>query len=99
MALRVGNPLPPELAADALAQGNLSVEQQVEIIEGLQHASDSATARRVDRVADTDDKLAVMRVLAPLADAVGEADYAGDLKDRISASEEARHGLRLDESA
>ncbi len=98
MALRVGNPLPPELAADALAQGNLSVEQEVEIIEGLQHASDSATALRVGRVADTDDKLAVMRVLAPLADSVGEADYAGDLKDRISASEEARHGLRLDES-
>ncbi len=99
MALRVGNPLPPELAAEALAQGNLSVEQEVEIIEGLQHASDPATALQVGRLADTDDKLAVMRALAPLADAVGDEDYAENLKDRISASEEARHGLRLDESA
>ncbi len=99
MALRVGNALPPELAAEALAHGNLSVEQEVEIIEGLEHASDPATALRVGRVADRDDRLAVMRALAPLADAVGDSEYAQELEDRISASEEARRGLRLDESA
>ena len=98
MALRVGNVLPPELAAEALAQGNLSVEQEVEIIEGLRQAGDPATALQVGRVADTGDKLALMRVLAPLADSVGDTDYAEDLKNRIDASEEARRGLRLDES-
>ena len=99
MALRVGNPLPPELAAETLAQGRLSVEQQVEVIEGLQRANDSATALAVGRVADTDNKLRVMRVLAQLADAVGDADYADDLKHRISAAAQARRDLRLDESA
>ncbi len=99
MALRVGNALPPELAAEALAQGNLSVEQEVEIIEGLERASDPATALRVGRVADKDDKLAVMRVLFPLADAAGDGDYAEELKNRINASEDARRSLRLEDSA
>ena len=99
MSLRVGNALPPELAAEALAQGNLSVEQEVEVIEGLRDANDAATALTVGRVADNDDKLAVMRVLAPLADAAGDNDYAGDLEDRINAAEESRRDLRLDGSA
>ena len=99
MALRVGNAMPPELAAEALAQGNLGVEQEVEIIEGLRRANDPATVLQVGRVADRADKLAVMRVLAPLADSVGDSDYAEELKDRIDASEEARRDLRLDESA
>ena len=99
MSLRVGNALPPELAAEALAQGNLSVEQEVEVIEGLRDANDPATALTVGRVADNNDKLAVMRVLAPLADAAGDSDYAEDLEDRIAVAEEARHDLRLDGSA
>ncbi|MCY3839159.1 MAG: tetratricopeptide repeat protein, partial [Gammaproteobacteria bacterium] len=99
MALRVGNALPPDLAADALAQGNLRVEQEVELIEGLQRANDAATALRVGRGADRGDKLAVMRVLAPLADAVGDADYVTSLENRIDAAEQARRGLGLDESA
>ena len=99
MALRVGNALPPDLAAEALAQGNLRVEQEVELIEGLQRASDAATALRVGRGADKGDKLALMRVLAPLADAVGDADYFASLENRIDAAEQARRGLGLDESA
>ena len=96
MSLRVGNALPPELAAEALAQGNLSVEQEVEVIEGLRDANDAATALTVGRVADNDDKLTVMRVLAPLADDAGDSDYAADLHKRINAAEEARRDLRLD---
>ena len=99
MALRVGNVLPPELAAEALAQGGLNVEQQVDIIEGLHRGNDPATALTIGRAADTPDKLAVMRVLLILADAVGDMDYIDDLQHRINASEEARRSLRLDESA
>ena len=99
MALRVGNALPPDLAAEALAQGNLRVEQEVEVIEGLQRANDAATALRVGRGADRGDKLALMRVLAPLADAAGDADYVTSLENRIDAAEQARRGLGLDESA
>ena len=99
MALRVGNTLPPELAAEALAQGNLSVEQEVELIEGLKQANDPATALQAGRAADKGDKLTVMRTLAPLADAVGDTDYAASLQQRINAAEEARRGLGLDESA
>ncbi|MDE0191559.1 MAG: hypothetical protein OXQ90_09400, partial [Gammaproteobacteria bacterium] len=99
MALRVGNALPPDLAAEALAQGNLRVEQEVEVIEGLQRANDAATALRVGRGADRGDKLTLMRVLAPLADAVGDADYVTSLENRIDAAEQARRGLGLDESA
>ncbi|MDE0419813.1 MAG: tetratricopeptide repeat protein [Gammaproteobacteria bacterium] len=99
MALRVGNALPPDLAAEVLAQGNLRVEQEVELIEGLQRANDAATALRVGRGADRGDKLALMRVLAPLAEAVGDADYVASLENRIDAAEQARRGLGLDESA
>ena len=99
MALRVGNTLPPELAAEALAQGNLSVEQEGELIEGLKLANDPATALQAGRAADKGDKLTVMRTLAPLADAVGDTDYAASLQQRINAAEEARRGLGLDESA
>ena len=99
MALRVGNALPPELAAETLAQGNLSVEQEVELIEGLKQANDPATALQAGRAADKGDKLTVMRTLAPLADAVGDTDYAASLQQRINAAEEARRGLGLDESA
>ena len=99
MALRVGNALPPDLAAEALAQGNLRLEQEVELIEGLQRANDPATALRVGRRADRGDKLALMRVLAPLALAAGDADYVTSLENRIDAAEQARRGLGLDESA
>ncbi|MYF30795.1 MAG: tetratricopeptide repeat protein [Gammaproteobacteria bacterium] len=99
MALRVGNALPPGLAAEALAQGNLRVEQEVELIEGLRRANDAATALRVGRGADKGNKLALMRVLAALADAAGDADYVASLENRIDAAEQARRGLGLDESA
>ncbi len=99
MALRVGNTLPPDLAAEALAQGNLRVEQEVELIEGLERANDAATALRVGREADRGDKLALMRVLAPLAVAAGDVDYVASLETRIDAAERARRGLGLDESA
>ena len=99
MSLRVGNALPPDLAANALAKGNLSVEQEVEVIEGVRHANDPATALATGRIADNDDKLAVMRVLAPLADDAGDSDYVADLNNRINAAEEARRDLGLDESA
>ena len=99
MALRVGNALPPDLAAEALVQGNLRVEQEVELIEGLQRANDAATALRVGRGADKGDKLALMRVLAPLAVAAGDTDYVTSLEVRINAAEQARRGLGLDESA
>ena len=99
MSLRVGNALPPELAAEALAKGDLSVEQEVEVIKGVRAANDPATALATSRIADNDDKLAVMRVLAPLADDAGDSDYVADLNNRINAAEEARRDLRLDESA
>ena len=98
MALRVGNTLPPELAAEVLAQGNLSVEQEVELIEGLKRTNDPATALSTGRAADKGDKLTLMRALAPLADAVGDTDYRASLQQRISAAEQARRGLGLDES-
>ena len=99
MSLRVGNALPPELAAEALAKGDLSVEQEVEVIQGVRDANDPATALATGRIADSDDKLAVMRVLAPLADDAGDSDYVADLNNRINAAEEARRELRLDGSA
>ena len=94
LSLRIGNALPPAVAAEALAKGNLSVEQEVEVIEGVRDANDAATALRVGRVADNQDKLAVMRVLAPLADAAGDSDYAADLAARIAAAEQAHRDLR-----
>ena len=98
MALHVGNALPPELAAEALALGNLRADQEVALLEALAGANGPDTALKAGRTADKGDRLAVMRVLAPLAEAAGDAAYAASLQRRIDAAEQARRRLGLDES-
>ena len=97
MALRLGNVLPVDLAAEVLGQGTLTVDQEVEVLEGLQRDHDPATVlavgREVPRVAE---KLPLMRLLRSLADAAGDSAYAAALAPRIDTAEEARRNLRLE---
>ena len=97
MALRLGNVLPVDLAAEVLGQGVLTVDQEVEVLEGLQRDHDPATVlavgREVPRVAE---KLPLMRLLRSLADTAGDSAYAATLAPRIDTAEEARRNLRLE---
>ena len=97
MALRVGNVLPVDLAAEVLGQGTLTVDQEAEVLNGLQRDHDPATVlavgREVPRVAE---KLPLMRLLRSLADAAGDSAYAAALAPRIDTAEEARRNLRLE---
>ncbi len=96
MALRLGNVLPVDLAAEVLAQGTLAVDQEVEVLEGLQRDHDAATVLDVGRDAPgAGQKLHLMRLLRSLADAAGDSAYAADLARRIDAAEEARQNLRI----
>ena len=97
MALRLGNVLPVDLAAEVLGQGTLTVDQEVEVLEGLQGDHDPATVLAVGReVPRAAQKLPLMRLLRSLADAAGDSAYAENLRQRIETAEEARRNLRLD---
>ena len=96
MALHVGNALPTELATQALASGTLTIEQEAEVLEGIQRTNDPAAVLEVGRVADKGDgKLTLLALLSPLAQSVGDGDYAEDLGNRLRAEEDARSQLRL----
>ena len=97
IALRSGNVLPPDLAREVLGQGTLTVDQEVEILEGLRRDHAPATVLEIGRdVPDAVQKLPLMRVLRSLADAAGNGAYAADLARRIDTAEEARRNLRLE---
>ena len=96
MALRLGNVLPVDLAAEVLAQGTLAVDQEVEVLQGLQRDHDAATVLDVGRHAPgAGQKLPLTRLLRSFADAAGDTAYAADLAGRIDAAEEAKQNLRI----
>ncbi len=97
MALRLGNVLPVDLAAEVLAQGMLTVDQEVEILAGLQRDHDPATVLDVGRDAPgAGQKLPLMRLLRSLVDAAGDRAYSEDLARQIDSAEEAKRNLRLE---
>ena len=97
MALRLGNVLPVDLAAEVLAQGTLTADQEVEVLEGLRRDHDPATVLDVGRDAPgAGQKLPLMRLLRSLADAASDRAYAEDLARRINTAEEARRNLGLE---
>lgn len=49
IALRLGNVLPVDLAGEVLAQGTLTVDQEVEILEGLRRDHDPVTVLEIGR--------------------------------------------------
>ena len=99
MALRLGNVLPVDLAGEVLAQGTLTMDQEVEVLEGLQRDHNAASVLAVGRgAANVERKLPVMRLLLSLANTAGDGAYAEDLRRRIGTVEEARRGLGLDDS-
>ena len=92
----MGNALPTELATQALASGTLTIDQEVEVLEGIQLNNDPAAVLEVGRVADVgDDKLTLLALLSPVAQSVGDGDYAEDLGNRLRPEEDARTQLRL----
>ncbi len=90
-ALHIGVALPSELTREILAQGGLTVEQEVSLIAALAESGDTETALEVGRSADYGTgKLSLMQKLKPLAEAAGDEEYATDLQRRINAAEAAK---------
>lgn len=92
MSLRLGSPLPADLAVAAVSTGTLSVHQEVGLVRELA-ASDASGALRTGRAADHGAKLELMRELRPLALAADEPEYAADLATRIELAEAAYREL------
>ncbi|MCY3623773.1 MAG: hypothetical protein OXH68_18955 [Gammaproteobacteria bacterium] len=92
LALKIGTPLPVELAVEVAAGGTLSARQEAGLVREL-GGEDAAGALRAGRAADRGDKLPLMRELHPLALAADEADYAENLAERIELAEAAYREL------
>ena len=92
MSLRLGSPLPADLAVAVVSTGALSVRQEVDLVRKLAE-TDAAAALRTGRAADRGDKLDLMRELHPLALAANDRAYATDLLARLEAAEAAYREL------
>ena len=95
MAVLLGVTLPTELAREALDQGVLTLDGEVETLRRLAVNHDAATTLAVGRLADIGGKLALMQFLAPLAERVGDQAYSDDLERRIGIAENARLDLGI----
>ena len=96
MGVRLGAALPREIAKEALAQGVLTMADEIEMLRQLAATHDAATMLAIGRLADTGDKLALMQFLLPLAETTGDGDHAADLKRRIQIAENARDELGIE---
>ena len=96
MGVRLGATLPREVATEALAQGVLTMADEIEMLRQLAATHDAATTLAIGRLADTGDKLALMQFLLPLAESTGDGDYAGDLTRRIQIAKTARDELGME---
>ncbi|MDE0039938.1 MAG: hypothetical protein OXU77_20625 [Gammaproteobacteria bacterium] len=74
MAVLLELTLPTELAREALDQGILTVDSEVETLRRLATNHDTRTTLAAGRLADTGGKLALMHFLAPLAERVGDQE-------------------------
>ncbi len=92
LALRVGSPLPADLAVAVAAGGTLTARQEADLVRELAD-DDLVGALRAGRAADRGDKLALMRELRTVALAVDDTAYAADLATRIELSEAAYREL------
>ena len=92
LALRVGSPLPADLAVAVAAGGTLTARQEADLVRELAD-DDPIGALRAGRAADRGDKLALLRELRTVALAVDDTAYAADLATRIELSEAAYREL------
>lgn len=96
LAVHLDTALPTQLAEEALKQGVLTVDGEIETLRQLSLSHDAATTLAVGRLADTGGKLALMQLLVPLAESNGDLDYVEDLKRRIGVAENARDELGIE---
>jgi hypothetical protein len=92
LALRVGSPLPADLAVAVAAGGTLTARQEADLVRALAD-DDPIGALRAGRAADRGDKLALMRELHAVALTVEDTAYAADLATRIELSDAAYRKL------
>jgi len=92
LALRVGSPLPPDLAVATVASGKLTAAQEAGLVRELAEAGDVAGALRVGRAADQGGKLELLRELHPIA-SENDTVYAEDLANRLEVAEAAYREL------
>ena len=92
MSLRLGSPLPADLAVAVVSTGTLSARQEASLVRELA-ANDPTGALRAGRAADHGDKLELMRELRPLALAANDMAYAADLESRLEAAQAAYREL------
>ena len=92
LALKVGSPLPRELAVAVAASGTLTAVEEADLVRQLGD-DDIVGALRAGRVADRGDRLQLMRELHPIALAADEPEYAEDLATRIELAEAAYREL------
>ena len=92
LALRIGSPLPADLAVAVAAGGTLTARQEADLVHELA-ADDPVGALRAGRAADRGDKLPLMRELHAVALAVEDTAYAADLATRIELAEAAYREL------
>ena len=92
LALRIGSPLPANLAVAVAAGGALTARQEADLVRELAD-DDPIGALRAGRAADRGDKLPLMRELHAVALAAEDTAYAADLATRIELSEAAYREL------
>ncbi|MCE2462198.1 MAG: hypothetical protein J4F38_15680 [Pseudomonadales bacterium] len=92
LALKVGSPLPADLAVAVAAGGTLTARQEADLVRELAD-DDPMGALRAGRAADRGDKLPLMRELHTIALAVEETSYAADLATRIEQAQVAYRDL------
>ena len=92
LALKIGSPLPADLAVAVAAGGTLTARQEADLVGELAD-DDPIGALRAGRAADRGDKLPLMRELHVVALAAEDAAYAADLATRIELAEAAYREL------
>ena len=98
VSIRFGVPLPAELSgliAGFVANGYLSVEQDVALLQQLQESGDAGLAMTAVKTEGLETgKLTVMKELESLAIKAGDTQFAANLAPRIAAAEQAREDLQ-----
>ena len=96
LTLHSGQPLPPAMAEQVLAQGTLTAAQEVALLQALVDAGEPEAALQMGRLADQGNSAPLLRALLPLAEERGDAAYAADLTARLTTTENARRRLGVD---
>ena len=92
LALKIGSPLPADLAVAVAAGGTLTARQEADLVREMAE-DDAVGALRAGRAADRGDKVPLMRELHTVALAVEDTAYAADLATRIELAEAAYREL------